>query len=172
MYTANGSVLDPESLIYTWRADKKVAKVGRGASVLEATMPQSGSLLVDVTVESAEGLSYSVAERIETVQPENLFYEDNPLHGLSRNALPTQFTLLADEISVRAEPYHVSRNILSNALTEWRVDNLPISNPNTDPQTLTLRTSGGTGYTDVSFSIRNLSALTQAARGAFIMYFE
>jgi len=172
-YTRNGVLASPESLVYTWRVDKRVAKAGRGASVLETSMPQSGSLLVDVTVESTDGsVYYAIAERIEVVQPENLFYEDNPLHGLSRIALPAQFTLLADEISVRAEPYHVSRNILSNASTEWRIDNLPVANPNTDPQTLTLRTSGGMGYSNVSFSIRNLSSLTQAARGAFIMYFQ
>lgn len=173
LFTAQGARINQSQLVYTWRANKKVVQSGRGADVLDTTMPQVGSLLVEVTIESLDGSArYSALERIEPTEPVMLFYEDNPLYGLSRRALPANFTLLADEISVRAEPYYVSRDIFTNAKHEWKIDNSIVPNPNTDPQTLTLRKTGGVGTAEVSFSIRNLVALAQTTASAFVVYFK
>ena len=91
---------------------------------------------------------------------------------MRRTALPAQFTLLEDEISIRAEPYFVSRTIFNNATYEWTIAGAKVQNPNADPQTVTLRKTGGSGSSEVGFSIRNLSSLLQAAEGAFTVYFE
>ena len=112
------------------------------------------------------------ARRITPTEPKNLFYEDNPLHGLAQNALPAEFTLLEDEISVRAEPYFVSQDIFTNATYDWTIGGVAVANPNADPQVLTLRKTGGAGSALVGFSIRNLSSLLQAASSAFTVYFE
>lgn len=173
LYSQNGVLANPDTLLYTWRIGTQVAKVGLGQKVLNTTMPLGGSMTVEITVETADGaVRHGSIKQIDAAEPLNLFYEDNPLHGLSQNALPTEFTLLEDEISIRSEPYFVSRDIFDNATYEWTINGAAVANPNTDPQTLTLRKTGGKGSARVEFSIRNLSSLLQAAASAFTVYFE
>lgn len=172
LYTASGQLLEAETLLYTWRVGSQVAKSGLGATILETTMPRSGALEVVVTVEAAgSSARHMTGTRIDPAEPVVHFYEDNPLYGLSRVALPKEFTLLAPELSVRAEPYFASRTLFTNARLEWKLDGRPVENPNADPTTLTLRGAGGAGSARVEFSVRNLSALLQAARGSFLIYF-
>jgi hypothetical protein len=173
LYTASGAPVAPSGLLYTWRIGGQLAQSGPGRQSVTATMPQSGPLSVEVTAETADGsASHTSITEIEPAEPRMRFYEDNPLHGLSQNALPTEFTLLEDEISVRAEPYFVSPGIFNNARYEWSINNAPVQNPNTSPETLTLRKTGASGSALVAFSIRNLSSLLQAASGAFTVSFE
>ena len=173
LYTAQGVLASPDSILYTWNVSGRVANAGPGQNTVETVMPLGGPLTVEVTAESADGSARaSVLQEITPAEPRNLFYEDNPLHGLAQNALPAQFTLLEDEISIRAEPYFVSRGIFNNATYEWTIAGAKVQNPNADPQTLTLRKTGGSGSARVAFSIRNLSSLLQAAESAFTVYFE
>jgi hypothetical protein len=173
VYAQNGSAINANNLIYTWRINKNVAKAGLGQNTLRTEMPRSGPLLVEITAETGDGsVRHSSIEQIHAALPHNLFYEDNPLHGLSQNTLPPEFTLLEDEISIRAEPYFVSRDIFNNAQYTWSMGGTAIANPNADPQTLTLRKTGGSGSARIAFSIRNLESLLQAASSAFTVYFE
>ncbi len=173
LYTAGGTLVTPSTIVYTWRIGTKVAASGRGRAMLETAMPRTGDLEVSVTAEVTDGSArHTSYERIRPAQPAVIFYEDNPLYGIARTALPTAFTLLDEEISVRAEPYFVSRSIFSAAQYDWQINNTVVANPNADPQVITLRKTGGEGAADVSFAIRNLNALLQAASGSFLMYFE
>ena len=173
LYTAQGALASPDSILYTWNVGGRMVNAGPGQNTVETVMPLGGPLTVEVTAEAQDGSArHTILQEIAPVEPLALFYEDNPLHGLAQNALPAQFTLLEDEISIRAEPYFVSRTIFNNARYEWSINNAPVQNPNADPQTLTLRKTGGSGSARVGFSIRNLSSLLQAATGAFTVYFE
>lgn len=173
LFSPSGMPIGAGNLLYTWRINKQVAKSGIGQRVLATVMPRSGSILVEATVETTDGSArHTSATEIAATSPHNLFYEDNPLYGLSHNALPSDFTLLEDEITVRAEPYFVSPDIFQNARYEWTIGNAPVQNPNPDPQTLTLRKTGEKGSAEVGFSIRNLSSLLQAAASAFTVHFE
>lgn len=172
LYTPGGARVASGDLIYTWRVDKKVARNGRGQNVLQADMPRTGNVLIELSVSSVDGSTeYATFTRISPTQPVNVFYEDNPLYGLAQSALPKEFTLLQNEISLRAEPYFIAHALEESAQYEWRVDNQKVANPNTDPTTLTLRKAGGAGDARVSFTMRNLSALRQAASGDFVIYF-
>jgi hypothetical protein len=173
IYTPAGVLVGADKLVYTWTINNNVAKSGPGQNTFTTTMPTSGSLLVEITGETMDGNArYTNIEEVSATEPHNLFYEDNPLHGLARNALPAEFTLLEDEISIKAEPYFVSSDIFNNVLYSWTLGGTSIINPNSDPQTLTLRKTGGTGSSRIEFSIRNLSSLLQAAASAFTVYFE
>lgn len=173
LYTSAGALIAPDKLLYTWRIGEQVAKAGISQNVLNTTMSLGGSMTVELTAEAPDGSArHTSIQEITAAEPLNLFYEDNPLHGLSQNALPPEFTLTQDEISIRAEPYFVSRNIFNNAKYEWTINNAEVQNPNADPQVLTLRKTGGSGSAQVGFSIRNLESLLQAASSAFTVYFE
>lgn len=170
LYRADGTLIPQNDLVYKWTVDNSTVQGNR--NVLTTTMPRTGSLLVSVTAQTRDGrVQYTTYQRIEPADPLLLFYEDNPLYGLGRAALPRSFTLLVDEISVRAVPYFISREVFSNAKYGWELNGQGVENPNDDPQSLTLRTTGGAGATEVSFAVRNLKALQQAAEGAFTVYF-
>ncbi len=173
VYTAAGTLIAPANLIYTWRIGSTVAAAGRGKQVLETRMPRTGRMEMSVTAETSDGSArHTSFTRITPAEPTVIFYEDNPLYGIARTALPSAFTLLDEEISVRAEPYFVSRDIFNNADYAWRINNQAVANPNADPQVLTLRRTGGAGEAAVGFTIRNTTALLQAALGEFRVYFE
>ncbi len=173
LYTEKGTLVSQKDIVYTWRIGESVAQSGIGRNVLTTTMPRSGSMVVDVTTETIDGSArFTTVQQIDAVEPRHLFYEDDPLYGLSQNALPPAFTLLNDEISVRAEPFFVSRDIFANASYDWTINGASTPNPNADPQTLTLRKTGSRGSTLVGFAIRNLTSLLQSASGTFTVYFE
>lgn len=173
LYNAKGVLANTNSIIYTWEVAGQVVSAGAGQNTLTTTMPLGGSLEVGLTAETQDGTArHSTLQEIASAEPQMLFYEDNPLHGLAQNALPKEFTLIEDEISIRAEPYFVSPSIFNNATYAWTIAHAPVQNPNADPQTLTLRKTGGSGSSLIGFSIRNLSSLLQAASSAFTVYFE
>lgn len=173
MYTAEGTLVDPSTLSYTWRIGTQVVQSGRNRDVFTTTMPRSGDLTVGVTVETTDGSARHVSiTRITPADPVALFYEDNALYGIARQALPNVFTLRDDEISVRVEPYFVSHDIFETGEYEWSLNGARVANPNQDPQVLTLRKTGFAGFADIAFSIRNMQALLQSARGTFRIYFE
>ncbi len=172
LYTQTGTLVPINNLIYKWSLNGGIVQSGV-KQVLTTTMPTSGSPTVEVTVETRDGTaSHQSAIQATAFDPHMTFYEDDPLHGLAQNALPSDFTLTQDEISLRAVPYFVSPDIFNNAHYEWTLAGAPIQNPNADPQTLTLRKTGGAGSSRIEFSIRNLRSLLQSATGAFTVYFK
>ncbi len=173
IYTSNGAVARTQNLIYTWKINSQVVKSGVGMNVLTTTMPRSDTPLVELTAETSDGLARHTGYlQITPREPRIIFYEENPLHGLSRNALPSDITLLSEEISVRAEPYFMSKSIFENAQYGWNINGVPAENLNDDPQTITLRRSGSTGSTQIDFSIRNLKSLLQSATSRFTIHFN
>lgn len=169
LYRADGSRVT-DDIVYSWRIGGATTP-GSGKSVT-ASMPRSGPLSVEVTASTRTGdVRHTSRTTVEPATPLNLFYEDNPLYGLSQSALPREVTLLRDEISVRAEPYFVSTTIFNNARHTWSINGSEIHNPDDDPQTLTVRATQR-GSSEISFSIRNLDALRQAVQKSFRIHFN
>ena len=110
--------------------------------------------------------------QVKTVEPVTVFYEDNPLRGMSRHAILDSQQLFGEEISIRAEPYYMDKNIFeANTLQEWEINGKKVTNPNTDKQNITLRAGGGTGSFTVEYHIRNLDNLLQGTRDQFRLTF-
>ncbi len=169
--------LSPQNYNYTWRLNNKVIEGGSivGGYVGYFTIPSSGKrATLQVDVSNVDGIT--VAQKsvvIPSFTPQLLFYLDNPLRGLSRLALPTNYTLQASEATFRAEPYFMDQSILSkNPFLEWSVDGKTIENPSNDQQTITLQNAGGgSGSFSIQFHLRNLQQLLQGVRGGFNISF-
>lgn len=81
-------------------------------------------------------------------------------------------SLIGDEITVRAEPYHIAANIFeTDHLIEWKVNSKSVDNPSDNPQEITLRGGSGVGSFRVDFHIRNLTKLLQGAQESFRLTF-
>lgn len=165
----------PSRLTYSWSLDGKPLPGGSqmGKDTVTFTMPFGGSGRIAVTVTDEQGRTISKkSTEIRTVDPLIVFYEDNPLRGLSRMALPKGYQLIGEEVTVRAESYFMNTGMQnSNTDISWQINGEPVNNPSDDPQTITLRSGGGAGNFRVGFFMRNLDGLLQEVRDSFMVNF-
>jgi hypothetical protein len=167
--------LNPQNLTYRWNVNDTVLYGGSivGKNVASFIAPRDRSVLVRVEIFDNNGKT--IAKKLKEVviaTPELIFYELNPLRGISNNAVFNPHLLVGEEMTVRAEPYYMDKNILpSDLLTEWEINRDQINNPSQDKQEITLRPSGGTGNFTVNFHIRNLKNYLQGAEDSFVVGF-
>jgi len=170
-----GDEKTPAEYTYTWEFADKVLNRGAvaGGNAVTFTMPFGRGEVLSVTVNDATGKT--VAQRnvfVSNFEPEVYFYDVNLLRGQNQRALSPTFPLLGEEKTVRAEVFHIDKNLKPrNTLYEWKVNGQTITNPNQDQTIITLRNDGGSGRFNVSFHVRNLDQLLQGARGRFQIIF-
>ena len=174
-HVPNGS--SPDSLTYTWKLDNKVILGGpvKGVSQTSFAMPDTRTSLNVVVSDALGNRVGGTTVNLEPAEPELYFYEDNPLRSMSRQAIKNSgtFTLVGDEVSVRAEPYFVASNIFEkNPQMTWTLDGRAIQNFGGDVQALTLRGDGGTGENAVGFELINPESLLQFVKESFTIHFE
>lgn len=95
---------------------------------------------------------------IPVSEPEIVFYPYDPLKGvLYERALPEGISLLAPELTVRAEPYFFSKAASTEELPfVWTLDGEEISGPDAARGLLTLRQTGsGEGSVLLGASVQN-----------------
>lgn len=163
---------NPDSYIYQWEIDGNIlgGTAISGGNVVSFTAPLANEFLIRVFVLDADGNRIDSTQQYVTLsEPEIVFYEENLLRGATQIALPKEYILVGDEVSIYASPYFVSNNIFEqDHELVWEVEGDAVER---DSQTLTLRNNGGTGLFHVEFSLRNLRTLTQYVRDAFTVTF-
>lgn len=170
-----GKAVNVSALTYTWRLGNTVLFEGpvRGRDSVVFTMPKSATNLSVDIADATGNIVMRKAVRLTPAKPELHFYEDNPLRGLSLNAIRDSLTLVGSETTVRAEPYFVSADILDKEprLT-WTIDGKTITNKNPDPLTITLRATEGAGAAKIGFELINTTSFLQFVQGAFTINFQ
>lgn len=163
------------SLSYLWKVNGTVQNGGeqRGKNTFVYVPEFEDEAVVSVDVIDTNGAVIAGKSIVVPIyEPELHFYEINPLRGMASHALISPFTFIGEEITVRAEPYYVSKDLFSeNPFTEWSLDGKPLVNPNVDQQEIVLRKEGGSGRFSVGFHIRNLEQLLQGVKNSFTIQF-
>jgi hypothetical protein len=99
---------------------------------------------------------------IPATTPSVILYSRDPLRGtLLDTALPRSFNLLANEITLDAQPYFFSNESLraGKISFSWLLNNTETSGPDTARGLLTLRQTGqGSGSAMVQVNIQNTEA--------------
>lgn len=171
IYTTAGKPVADSELLYTWSMDNKVAKRTKGDSTFSFTIPSIGVSLISLTIETSDGSTrLERSFSLPATEPTLLFYRVSPT-GLSRTSIADNYLLSEQEVTVRAEPYFVSRDIYSSAQHGWTLNGAEVNNNSSDPQMITLQRNNAASISDVGFSLRNLSALTQYVSGLFRLEF-
>ncbi len=171
LFDIKGRLIPSDKISYTWSIENKRVENG-GRAVLETLLPGFGSPLVLLTASApAYNTEIDTAFYITNTNPSLQFYVHNPLTGLSRNAMQESYLRAVDEVSVRAEPYGVAQNIYQNAQYGWSINGGRVENTGRDSQMITLRKQGSGGVSDIAFSLRSLSTLSQYAQGLFRLEF-
>lgn len=170
-----GDDVQPGEYSYRWQVDDDVLFGGsvKGKSIVTFRAPFARESFLTVDVIDPSGVTVtSESLIIPYVEPELYFYPDNPLRGMSRLAIDTQYQLLGSEIDVRAEPMYMDSTIFNQSpLLEWSIDGKRVINPSEDPQSITLQNAGGSGEFNIRFHIRNLQQLLQGVEDEFTLSF-
>ena len=171
IYDENKTKVTAEELVYRWSIGGRVLKEGIGAQTLSLTTPSDRTIVrLDV-----EGLNTNAFHTAHTVinphDPEVIFYENNPLYGLSRTAIQGTETVQSDEITVRAVPYFLPQETLESAEYTWSLDRKKIDNPSKDPQDITLRTAGDGSRAQVHFLLKDIARYFHVINNRFTVLF-
>jgi len=167
--------IEQTGLSYAWSINGKSQNGGavRNLSSISHTPGFGGD--VPIAVEVYDAQNRKIAEDsivVPVVKPEIVFYEHNPLRGLSKVALREPHILVGDEMTVRGEAYYIgAHSALSDLHTEWKVDGTTVNASSEDRQEIVLEKKGVTGRSVISFHIRNLTDLLQGAKESLTITF-
>lgn len=167
---------DPETLSYRFEVDGAVLGGGaaRGRQSVQFQVPQfSDGFTIRVDVYDDAGVLVATSQRIVSMStPRTVFYEDSLLRGTSHNAIRGSHTLVGEEISVRAVPFFMDRNIFSGTYNlAWRANGEDVTGFADAVDVITLRKNGGEGAFPVEFTLLNGRSPLQQASGGFSIIF-
>jgi len=170
-----GAGLPANAYSYTWRINESIANrgavAGRFSETFTVPFGRGSIISVDVTDQTGS----VVARRsvfVPSVEPKLHFYATNPLRGQQRLTLTDSTPLIGEELTIRAEPFHLGQITPdSDMMYEWEVNGQPVTNPSLDQQTITLQRGTGQGQFAVGFHVRNLNSLLQGADADFMVTF-
>lgn len=152
-FRSNGTLLDPDRLVYTWTVDGKprpdLSGFGKRTALLFANDTYRESIPVRVEVATIDN-SIKGTEHITipSIQPFLVFYKHEPLLGTRyETAIQNTYTLRTPEIRFIAEPYFFNTpdSKSSTLAYEWRLNNNVIDFTDIEPNRITLRHTEGTG---------------------------
>ena len=164
---------DPAGLTYTWKLNNKVLFGGpvHGRQTINLTAPSASGLL---TVDVSSRLGATVGRRTVEISPTPVkinFYEDNPLRGQTKLAVPKKYTLVGSEVTLSAEPYYANTGD-PNVLEEWRLDGKTIDDVGLNTRNITLTARAGGGVGQLSYLFQSLSEFTQRASKEITILFN
>ncbi len=173
IYDERGVRIPASQLSYSWTLNNRLTKAAQGDTVLETQLSPIGDSLVTLSIDAVGSTAHFETHfAIPLAAPSLSFHHIDPKRGMERSAVRDHYLRTQGEVTVRAEPYFVARDIYRNAQHGWTVNQQVTGNGNSDPQLITLRAGEGGGMSEVGFSVRNLSALSQFAEGLFQLVFE
>ncbi len=170
-----GSKINRDNLTYRWELNGNVLAAGaiRGLSSIDFDMPLGFESYLDVTISDSNGAVGRKSVRIIPAEPHILFYEENPLLGVTGEAFSRQKTILGNQLTIRGEPYYInSYKNNPKYLVEWSLGNRKTNNSNTaEPNVITLRSDGTTSQGNVTLRMADLSKLSEATSNTFYLKF-
>lgn len=163
----DGTRIDPDNLVYTWRRDNTVLGGQSGFGAQSITLENPGvlrdlNIRVDVSTQD-EILRGRTSVTIPVSQPELRFYTVHPLLGTQFNqAHDTDISIDSDELTLTAVPYFMSVNepATSDLSYAWSVNDESVS-VGEQQNVLTLRPQGSGGSAAVSLEINHASRMLQ-----------
>ena len=162
-----------ESLIYEWRANNKLYpnSSGYGKNFFSISGSQFEQVeTIEVTARSKDGgVIAKKFVKVETVSPEVLIYENNPLQGILYNRdVGSQYKLSNQEITFRAAPYYFSTKDIFSFTFDWLINGAKVSAPEKDEMTLRVEDDSA-GSSRISIQVKNPKKIFQNSKKEFLI---
>jgi hypothetical protein len=175
-FVKNRARVSPSNLVYQWSngLEGYQGQSGYGKS----TLVINGSILgkterVEVTVtDPTDGITTVGYLDIPPIDPEIVFYENNPYYGyLFNSAIASIFNLDGDEVQIFAAPYFFSKE--SGSLKyNWRLNGQSIPSLIDSRTAIFRKPEGESGQSNIFLSAENSSRILQQADKSLTINFE
>lgn len=171
----DGSGTNPNDYSYVWKMQNQVIGGGqiRGGNTITFTPPlrRSVSLTVEISDLAGKPVGRKTVE-VPIVEAEVLFYEFNPLRGINQNAVLKTYPMLTDEVTFKAETYHLPKSVIvSRPKVAWELNRRAVDNGGATPYEITIRRQSGAGAYTIGLDIRSMEQILSGARGSFQVTF-
>lgn len=176
-FIKNGKRISPQNLVYEWSngVETYQNQSGFGKNVLAL----NGSLLgrtEEIEVLVTDPMNNLVANNfinIAPIDPEIIFYENNPYYGpIFDSAVQNIFDLKTNEVQIWAAPYYFTKENADGLKYEWRLNNATVSNLSDSRTAIFKKPEGESGQSNISLNIENLNRVLQQASTNLIIKFE
>ncbi len=169
--TSSGKKISSNDIVFKWKRNGSVLpdESGLGRNSITVKVPYIKEAVVKFEVEASAPENNLFAKETHFVQPENpqiIFYENNPLLGITLNkALTGTFNLNKNEVTILGYFFGFKKNIIQdeNADFRWRISGADASPTEGKRNTITLRRpEGAKGVSVVSLSIENTKRIFES----------
>ena len=168
------NTISPKSYRYLWKRDGKVQNGGISSALNTFSFSTTLELRVTVSVDVVDANGRTVVSNtqlIPIVTPEIYFYEQNPLQGLLLNAVPNSYTIIGDEVTLRAYGYFMDSTITADNLSAvWSINDRKVI-VGEDPYLITLQKQNQLQKSQLIFHLRNLQELLQGGEKSVTLNF-
>lgn len=177
-FVKNGRAIPPSELIYNWTngINAYPSQSGYGKNVLivkGSVIGRSENIRVTVT-DPVSGLSAFRSINIAPMDPEVIFYENDPYYGpLFNEALRGSFALDSDEVQLFAAPFFFTRGDEAMIKYAWRLNREVIASL-AGSRTAIFRKPEGvdSGRSIISLEAENANRILQRAQKDLTMEFS
>lgn len=153
---------------YLWNVNGNLLNVSD--QTITITVPSNVNEMI-VTVSAIDQNGNSIGKTTEYIPvslPSVSFYEVNPLRGASSIAIAQRLNLIGEEVSVRAEPYFLNNQSLSELSAKWNTGDLKnVQSENWN--TVSILKEDGASNTRVVLQLTNFNNLSENMSSSFIL---
>lgn len=176
-FVKGGKRVLPQNLVYEWSNDVEVYQsqsgYGKNVIILDGSLlGKSESIEVLVTDPVNNFVAKNFVD-IAPVNPEIIFYENNPYYGhIFDSAVTNTFNLKTDEVQVLAAPYYFTKNDSGLLKYEWRLNGQLVQNLFGSRTAVFKKPEDKTGKSTISLRVENANRILQQADGKLTINFE
>ena len=175
-FVKNGKRIASQNLIYEWgngvEAYQSQSGYGKNMIIL------NGSILgrtENIEVLVRDPVNNLVADGfidINPVDPEIIFYENNPYYGHMFDQGLSNFNLNTAEVQISAAPYYFSKERTGELKYDWRLNGIEVPSLSGSRTAIFRRPEDKRGQSNISLNIENQNRILQQADASLSMQFE
>jgi hypothetical protein len=176
-FVKNGRRIPPQNLIYEWsnRTEAYQSQSGYGKNVVVL----NGSILgrsENIEVLVTDPVNNLVAQGfvdIAPVDPEIVFYENNPYYGhIFDKALTGSFNLDAGEVQILAAPFYFTKESSGGLKYEWRLNGQTVPDLSGSMTAIFRKPEGESGQSAISLQVAIDNRILQQADNGLTIVFK
>lgn len=176
-FVKNGRRISLENLVYEWSNDSEVYEkqsgYGRNVLILSGSLLGRNEELELLVTDPANNLVAQKFISIPTVDPEIIFYENNPYYGhIFESSIQNPFNLKSEEVQMLVAPYYFTSENAFGLKYEWRLNGREAQNISDSRTVIFKKPEGESGQSNISLSVENINRILQRADNSIMIKFE